>query len=187
STKQREKNANFKLAMKGAKEKKAGSVPGLEVTFSNLTNSPEIFEMRGVGRKFMTPPSSQPRENIVRSFINEHADMFGMSGRQVARLKKTADYANPNGRLSWLRMEQELNGIRVFGGETTAVFTSDGEMARMVSGLAGGTDEQALEPTPKVSAAAAVVAAAASVGGSLNEDQIAVQDTDGQTAGFFPV
>src|SRR5262249_17831331 len=162
--------------------KKAGSVPELEVAFSNLTNSPEVFEMKSKGHKFMTPPSSQPHENIVRSFINEHADMFGMSARQVARLRKTADYTNPNGRLSWLRMEQELNGIRVFGGETTAVFTSDGEMVRMVSGLAGGLAEE--EPTtPKVSAAAAVVEAAASVGVTMTEGDLFVKEasTDGTT------
>jgi subtilisin-like proprotein convertase family protein len=187
SSKQKEKNDSFKQEMKSAGERMARSVNGLAVTFSNLTNSPEIVEMKSERSKFLTPHSSQPRENIVRSFMKENADLFGMSAPQVARLKKTADYTNPNGRLSWLRMEQELNGIRVFGGETVAAFTSDGEMARMVSGLAGDLEGQEWPTTPKVSAAAAVVEAAASLGVTLTEDQLVVQDTDGQTVVFYPV
>src|SRR5262245_13862534 len=112
SSKQKEKNATFKLAMKGAKERRAGGVKGMEVTFCDLTNSPEVVEMRGRGRKFLTPPSSQPRESVFRGFINDNVDLFGMSPRQMARIRKTAEYANPNSRLSWLKMEQRWNGMK---------------------------------------------------------------------------
>src|SRR5262245_53564462 len=89
SPRQKGRNDNFKLAMKGARERKAMSVPELEVAFSDLTNSLQVVEARGRGRKFLTPPSSQPRESVVRSFINENPDVFGMNPQQVARLRKS--------------------------------------------------------------------------------------------------
>src|SRR5262249_46037173 len=105
SLKQKEKNAGFKLAMDSARERNAGSVEGLAVTYSDLTNTPEVVEVKRRGPRFLTPPSSLPRENVVRSFMNENLDLFGMSPQQVAGLKKTAEYTNPNGNLSWVRME----------------------------------------------------------------------------------
>src|SRR5262249_42042649 len=112
SSKQKEKNDNFKLAMRGAKERKTRSVPELDVDFCSLTNSPEVVEVKGRGRKFLTPSSSQPRESVVRSFMNDNADVFGMSPKQVARLRKSAEYTNPSGNLSWLKMEQQWNGMK---------------------------------------------------------------------------
>src|SRR5262245_6575848 len=188
SSTRKEKSANLKLAMWSAKKRKAESVEGLEVTFRDLTNSPEIVEVRGRGRKFLTPPSPLPRESVVRGFINDNPDLFGMSPKQVARLRKTADYANPNGRLSWLRMEQRWNGMKVFQGETAAAFTADGEMVRMMGGLGAAPEEQELETTPSVSAAAAVIAAAASVDVALTESEITVKEMspDGRTVVFYP-
>src|SRR5262252_2277552 len=61
SSKQKERNTNFKMAMDGARGRKTRSAPGLKVTFCNLTNSPEVVVAGGGGHKFLTPPSSQPR------------------------------------------------------------------------------------------------------------------------------
>src|SRR5262245_26723787 len=135
----------------------------------------------------MTPRSSLSRESIVRGFMNQNPHLFGMSPQQVAGLRKSAEYTNPNGRLSWLRMEQRWNGLPVFQGEAVAAFTASGEMVRMSSGLTAGPDVQSLETEPKVTAAAAVVAAADSIDVALSEDQLVVQETDGQTVVFYPV
>ncbi len=187
SSKQKEKSASFRQAMEIAKVRKAGNGDGLEVAFCDLTNSPEIIEAGG-GRRFLTPPSSQPRESIIRGFINDNADLFGMTPIQVARLRKTAEYTNPDGRLSWVKMEQRWNGIKVFRGEMMAAFTSDGELARMVGELTPEPDEKDLATTPKVAAAAAVVTAAASVGMTLAESQLAVKESspDGRTVVLHP-
>jgi len=189
SSKLKEKNTHLKQAMKGAKEKKSRSAPGMDVIFSRLTGAPEIVEMKGGGRKYLTPSSRQPRENIVRSFISEYADMYGLSARQIAQLRKTGDYTNPNGKLSWLRMEQQLNGMQVFRGELQAAFASNGELVRMVGGLIGGPEDVELETAAKVSAAQAVVAAAASIKASLTERDLIVKESspDGRSVVFQPV
>src|SRR5262245_21422858 len=188
SSKEKEKNASLKLAMKGADGKKANGDSDLEVAFSNLTNSPGVIEAaKGKGRKALTPHSSLSRESILRGFMNQNPHLFGMSPQQVAGLRKGAEYTNPNGRLSWLRMEQRWNGLPVFQGEAVAAFTSGGELVRITSGLTAGPEAQSLETETKVTAAAAVVAAADSIGVPLSEDQLAVKATDGQTVVFYPV
>jgi subtilisin-like proprotein convertase family protein len=188
SEKQKEKNESFKQAMKGAKERKAKNAPELGVSVCDLTNSPEVVEPKGRGRRFLTPSSSQPRESVVRSFINDNGDLFGMNPQQVARLRKSAEYTNPNGKLSWLRMEQRWNGMKVFRGETVAAFGGGGELMRMVGELTGGPEEPDLETMPKVTAAAAVVTAAASVDVVLTESELSVKETspDGRTVVFHP-
>src|SRR5215510_5530440 len=187
SSKEKEKNANLKLAMRGAEGNKARGVSDLEVAFSNLTNSPGVIEAKDKGRKAMTPRSSLSRESIVRGFMNQNPHLFGMSPQQVAGLRKSAEYTNPNGRLSWLRMEQRWNGLPVFQGEAVAAFTSGGELVQMSSGLTAGPEAQSLEDETKVTAAAAVVAAANSIDVDLSEAQLVVQETDGQRVVFYPV
>src|SRR5262245_36068020 len=176
SSKEKEKNASLKLAMRSAEAKKARIAPELDVAISSLTDSLEVVQVKGRGRKFLTPSSSQPRENIVRSFMNDNKDLFGMSPQQVARLRKIGEYTNPNGKLSWVRMEQRLNGMRVFRGETVAAFSSGGDLVRMVGELPAGLEEAELPTVPKVGAAAAVVAAAASLDATLAEDQLVVKE-----------
>ncbi len=187
-SKLKERNADFKQAMKVAEVKRAGGVSGMEVAFCNLTNSPEVVEASREGRKFLTPPSSQPCESVVRGFINDNAGLFGMSPRQVAKLRKTAEYSNPKGGLSWLRMEQRWNGMKVFRGEVVAAFTRSGELARVVGEITGGSEEENLETTPKVSAAAAVAAAAASIKVGLTAGELVVKERspDGRTVIFYP-
>ncbi|HEY8460468.1 MAG TPA: hypothetical protein VIM99_08815, partial [Blastocatellia bacterium] len=188
SSKQKEKRDEFKSAMKVASERVARTAPDMEVVFCDLTNSPELVQTKGRGRRSLTPSSSQPRESVVRGFINNNADVFGMRPQQVARLRKIADYANPNGKLSWLKMEQRWNGMKVFRGETTAVFNADGALVRMVGELASAPDEAELETTPKVSAAAAVASAAAALDVPLAESDLAVKESspDGRTITFYP-
>src|SRR5262249_59488737 len=78
SSMRKEKSANLKLAMWSAKKRKAESVEGLEVTFRDLTNSPEIIEVSGRERKFLTPPPPLPRETAVSGFTNANPAHFSI-------------------------------------------------------------------------------------------------------------
>ena len=140
-----------------------------------------------VGRRSLTPSSAQPRENIMKGFISQYADLYGMNPQQVANLRKSAvDYTNPNGRMSWLMMEQRWNGIKVFGGEMMGAFSSSGEMVRVVNGLIGGPEAQELDTTAKISPEQAVVAAAAAVDVPLTVGELSVKERspDGTTIIF---
>jgi extracellular elastinolytic metalloproteinase len=185
SSDQKQKSAQLKQAMASARERKAGNL-GLKASISRMTNSPEIVEARGI--KSLTPLSLQSRETMLRGFISNNADLYGIPQQQVAKLRKIADYTNPNGKLSWLKMEQRWNGMRVFRGEMVAAFTAKGELVRTVGEMTGGPDEAELLTTPKISAAQAVVAAAASVGITLAESDLTIKESspDGRTVIFNP-
>ena len=127
-------------ALKGsavAQERLAANSPGLRLVMGEALKTPEsVFSTQG--KKFLTKPSKQSREKIVRDFLGANAEMYGLTPREVAQLKKTADYTNPAGNLSWVELRQEINGRPVFQGEVRAVLTKDGELVGTVSRLDAG-------------------------------------------------
>ncbi len=70
-----------------------------------------------------------------------------------------ADYTNPDGKLSFVELNQEINGIPVFRGEVKAGFTQNGEIIRVINNFAPGLDENSLstdfgDPSEALTAAA---------------------------------
>lgn len=90
-------------------------VSGAQVARNAQTGVPEVVTATARGQ-FLTARSNQSPEGVVRGFLARHAELYGLSARQAARLKKTADYANPAGNLRWVVLEQEIGGIPVFQG-----------------------------------------------------------------------
>ncbi len=134
---------------------------GLAVGFHKHTGAPAVVG----GRRKLTGKSNEPREQIARGFLHRNADLFGLSPNEVARLKKTADYANPSGNLAWVELKQELNGLPIFQGEIRFAVSAEGELVHGTSNLVPALEDASAETTPSVSAAAAVAIAAAAIGG----------------------
>jgi hypothetical protein len=96
--------------------------------------SPDVTQGKGVlAREF-----GQSRAETVKSFVRENADLFGVRQDEADQLEAVADYKNPEGGMSFVRLEQKINGIPVFAGELKAGFSSRGELVRVVNGLAAG-------------------------------------------------
>ena len=76
----------------------------------------------------------------MRIFLSENTDLVGATGAQIDDLKVVADYTNPDGNLSFVELDQEINGIPVFRGEVKAGFTKRGEMIRVINNFAPGLD-----------------------------------------------
>ncbi len=95
----------------------------------------------------LTPPSKRPRVETLRSFINENRGLFGLSGTADG-LRVIADYTNPGGGLSFVRLVQEIGGVPVFGGEAAAGFTPDGRIVRVINNIAPGLDDISLSADP---------------------------------------
>ncbi|HEY0049607.1 MAG TPA: M36 family metallopeptidase, partial [Pyrinomonadaceae bacterium] len=109
--------------------------------------------------EFLTPPSDVKRSDILRSFIKQNNELVGMTNQQIDSLKTFADYTNPDGNLSFVELNQEINGIPVFRGEVKAGFAKNGQMIRVVNNLAPGLDYNSLSadfrnPVDAVKAAA---------------------------------
>lgn len=117
----------------------------------------------------LTAAASASRPAMLIDFLRANSDVFRISDQ--SQLHKTADFTNPDGNLSFVRFEQRIGGIPVFGAELKAGFTRRNEMFRVINSLAAGVD-------PKSSSADfgkaedAVVRAAEKIGISITENDL---------------
>lgn len=169
-------------ALRRAQESLAARVDGLEVQLSERTGTAEIVGVSR-GRAPLAVAGAAGRESALRAFLADNRDLFGLTAGQVSGLRKTADYTNPAGNLSWVRLEREVNGVKVFRGEVTGAFTADGRLARTVGELPGGIDDATVGTVPIVPPAEAVAAAARSVGSTLKATDLVLKQVsaDGRT------
>jgi hypothetical protein len=185
----RERHAELlevRKAMADGEKDLARRVPGLKITSHGSLGAPEIVGTGGP--HFLTPPSSDTPEMILRNFLTENADLYGLTTAQIAALEKTTDYVNPAGNLAWVDLRQMINGSPVFRGMLRASFTKDGELVRTVGELVVGLEYATLPTTPGISAADAVAAAAASIGVTLDPSSLQVKSSspDGKIVVFEP-
>ncbi|HRI04661.1 MAG TPA: M36 family metallopeptidase [Pyrinomonadaceae bacterium] len=115
---------------------------------------------------------SANRPDILRGFIKQYNSLVGMDAGQIDSLDVTADYTNPDGNLSFVHLEQRINGVPVFRGEVKAGFTARGEMIRVINNLAPGLDYSKV-PTEFGDPSNAVRFAAAHIKYQLGTDQFA--------------
>jgi hypothetical protein len=117
----------------------------------------------------------------------DNAALYGLKSSQVSQLRTTADYTNPAGNLSWVNLEQKINGIPVFQGQLTAAFSNSRNLVRTVSYLVPALDQNALSTTPMISAAQAVATAASSIDVQIKpEDLVQKLGVGGNTVKFEP-
>ena len=133
-----------------------------DVIESAELGTPEVVSARP-GSGFLSA-ATKNRPEILRSFLSNYADAYGISAEQVASLELVANYVNPAGNMAWVEFEQRLNGLPVFQGLVRGGFTAKGELARITGPIAPILDNPSLEVSPHLSAAQAVSMAAANVG-----------------------
>ncbi|MEO8574987.1 MAG: hypothetical protein ABI481_13570, partial [Pyrinomonadaceae bacterium] len=123
----------------------AERIPTLHVEYNSDIRIPEVIAPEApLGKASLTRASSAKRSDVLKNFLAENNELVGMRGSQVSELKVFADYTNPDGNLSFVELNQEINGIPVFRGEVKAAFTKNGEMGRVINNLAPGIDYEAL-------------------------------------------
>jgi hypothetical protein len=160
--------SRFSQDMAAARENLAARVSGLHIEMNAAGNAPELVGVKWDSKGMLTAPNGDAHESIARNFLAQNNALYGLTDSQVAQLATVADYTNPAGNLSWVEYEQRINGIPVFEGYVRAALTKDGEIARTTGNLAAGLDYAAMQTTPKMSAASAVVAAARAIGVDVN-------------------
>ena len=135
-------------------------VPTLKVEYNADIRIPEVIgpDVKQ-GRAFLSAPTRQRRSDVLKSFLRENAELVGARASQIDDLKVAADYRNPDGNLSFVELNQEINGVPVFRGEVKAGFTRAGQIIRVINNLAPGLDGAAIsnefgEPLNAVNAAA---------------------------------
>ena len=147
-----------------AEEELKGRVRNLRVEWEPNQSRPEVIAPDvSQGKGVLARNFGRSRAETVRSFVAENADLFGIAQHDLGQLETSADYQNPEGGMSFVRLRQKINGIPVFAGEVRAGFSSKGELVRLVNGLAAGIGNDA--PTNFGDPARAVEIALENVGG----------------------
>ncbi len=138
-------NADVRDKFAAAERRLRQTVPTLKIEYNKELQNPEIIAPDIMqGRAVLTSPSNANRANVLRGFAKSNNDLIALSDTQLDKLKVAADYTNPNGELSFARLEQTANGIPIFHAEIRAGFNKNGEMFRVINNLAPGIDENAL-------------------------------------------
>ena len=141
-------------------------VPTLKIEYNTDIRIPEVIAPDvKQGRAFLTSPTTPSRTrhaNVLINFLKQNTELVGADSPQIDALKVFADYTNPDGNLSFVELNQEINGIPVFRGEVKAGFTKRGEMIRVINNLAPALDYSSLstdfrDPQNAVRAAAALI------------------------------
>lgn len=181
---QRATAATIGQSMRAAQESLAKRLPGLRIEYNEVLRVPETINVNG-GRPLSVSPASTVAigspEAALRGFLTEYASLYGLTERQAAQLKKVSDYTNPAGNLSFVELEQEINGIPVFQGFVRGVLSADGQLVRTVSLLAPGIRASAVSSTPGLSATEAVAAGAKSINVKVKGLSVLAEDPDGLT------
>jgi subtilisin-like proprotein convertase family protein len=182
--KQKEKKEKVEQAMKKAEQQLAHEVAGLEVKRSERTGGPETVGVAHGRGRLTHGNSGGNRENTLRKFLRDNAELFGLDRNEVNQLVKDADYANPAGNLAWVRLQKKIKGKNVFRGELQAAFDANGELVALTGELPAAVDDDDAKDEPLVSAAEAIVQAAKSVGVSVSADDLQLKSSDGNTLVF---
>ncbi len=121
-------------------------IPNLKIEFNETLRIPEVISAES---KFevdhLTSPNNQDRVDVLRNFLKQNQQLFGLNETQIDELATTADYTNPNGILSFVQLEQKINKIPVFQGEVKAGFTKDGEIIRIINNLAPNVEYESIK------------------------------------------
>src|SRR4030095_12697059 len=96
-------------------------VPNLKVDYNDDIRTPEVIgpDVK-LGRSFLTGPTAQAgaeHSDQLISFLKENSSLIGGTDAQIDSLKVAADYTDPNGALSFVELDQVINGIPSFRGE----------------------------------------------------------------------
>ncbi|MEJ7847817.1 MAG: M36 family metallopeptidase [Pyrinomonadaceae bacterium] len=126
-------------------EKLKQRVPALKVEYNSDMRIPELIAPDvKKGKAFLSEASAGKRSDTLKNFLKQNTELVGAADDQINDLKVHADYTNPDGKLSFVELNQEINGIPVFRGEVKAGFAKNGEIIRVINNLAPGLDYQSL-------------------------------------------
>lgn len=139
--------ADIRERSAAGEEQLRARVPDLVVQYSTHLRLPELIgtDVWAETRSKLTGVSTRNRGQIVRDFISSNTELFGLYSTAANDLTLGADYTNPDGNLSYVRLEQQISGVPVFNGELTAAFTKRGEIFRIANNLAPGIDAESVK------------------------------------------
>jgi len=115
--------------------------PGIDIEYGETQLSPEVISPGGAGgEKWLTPKSNIGHDAVLKKYIRDHADLFGLNDVEIDSLVVSAkdDGDRRDRKLSIVELQQFIDGVPMFQGHVKAGFTRDGEIVRVINNLASG-------------------------------------------------
>lgn len=163
--------ADIRDRLAAAEHRLVSRMPDIKVEYGRELRQPEVISpAEPLGKAFLTSAASGNRPETLRRFLHENNELFGLFNNQIDDLKVTSDYSNPEGKLSFASLAQEINGIPVFQGEVRAGFAADGRIIRIINNLVPDIDPATVD-SDFGDPAAAVGISAKNIGHSLSPEQ----------------
>jgi uncharacterized repeat protein (TIGR01451 family) len=104
------------------------TMPGLEVKLSNITGGATmVLNQQGA---LTAAAAGRSSEDIVRGFLSDNGDLYGLSAADTADLVALGDSPGGTSGLRMLRMEQQIDGRPVFQSETRFLLDRQGRLMK---------------------------------------------------------
>ncbi|MGE5239281.1 MAG: M36 family metallopeptidase [Chloroflexota bacterium] len=132
-------------------------VQGVQVRWSPFTESPgRILGMVNP----LTMASADPPRTIAARFLRENRDLFMLREADIAALTFTRDFRSERTGVTHLTMQQQINGLPLFGAQLTSNIDSHGRLLSVAGELLPDPAAIANTATPDISETDAVQIAA---------------------------
>ncbi|MGB9178887.1 MAG: M36 family metallopeptidase, partial [Pyrinomonadaceae bacterium] len=151
------------------------SVPDAEATLSPITGAVEVLRS---SRALTRPAPGLAGRDIVRGFIDEYKDLYGLASVDVENLNFIGESVNQVSGLRMIRVEQLVNGVPVFQSETRFIVDRSGRVIRSTGLMIPNATETAPALDGLLSAQEALGHAMASVGITLDAAQMSLSNTN---------
>jgi len=120
---------------------RADAIENFRATLPTETRDDLRFELNeaGVPKSFfnlrspLSRPSTGSADQVARSFLTKHSNVFGLTSREVRRLK--LENEDVDGDTTFLNYYQTIGGVRVFQGQVQIAVNSNREVISVMEGL----------------------------------------------------
>ena len=148
-------------------------IPGVEITFHDLTGSPSRIQATG---RFLTGPAAAGLEakEIVESFIQGYPLVFGHGVSVLAQTRVQRDDKSSHGKMQTLVWNQEVEGIPLFRTTFQANLASNGEIVTISSRFLASPRPNTT--TPNLTVLEAVSRAAGVLGDTIPASSVKPKD-----------
>jgi hypothetical protein len=110
--------------------KTPGVPSGIRIDRNSAGFAREIFH----ASTMLTNPATGTPDQIARQFLADNAPLFGLTARDVRRLKITMNHLDEQSGVTFLKYEQRVGGVPVFDSEISLSITPKGEVVIATAG-----------------------------------------------------
>jgi hypothetical protein len=130
---------------------------------------------------FLTGPSQLAPTDIATAFVREYRDLFEIDPAELAAAKVTRNFVTTHNGAQHLTLQQQVNGIDLYGCEVRANVTRDGRLINISSSMLPRPAGDFAVPAPVISDQAALLAAASDAGITISAPPASAPIAEGPT------